>query len=161
MAIHMGNKADVLNQIVTKLIDIPRTMTAAGTLTNLSPALTVGADKKFHAVKAIFPFVGAGSAAKTVTVAIQSDTGTASAYQTLAVSTVGTDAGHGYLATTGNGVAEIACSMDDVKMGANIKVLVTCTFVAANTDTVIGPTLLQFYNAREEPPVNTSMTTLA
>lgn len=157
----MSSKANVLNNVVTKLIDIPRTMTAGATATNLSPALTVGADKKFHGVKAIFPFVKAGSAAVSVVVAIQSDTGTASAYQTVATSVAGTDAGHGYVATTGNAMAEVACTMDDVKMGANIKVLVTCTFTATSVDTVIGSTLLQFYNAREEPPVNTSMTTLA
>lgn len=158
----MAVRTNVLNNVVTKLIDIPRTLTAGATHDNLSPALTVGADKKFHAVKAIFPFVKAGSAAVNVTVEIQSDTGAGSAYQAVATSSVvGTDAGHGYIATTGNGMAEVSCSMDDIKIGANIKVYVHATFVAGSVDTVIGSTLLQFSHARENPPVNTSMTTLA
>lgn len=154
-----GNNA--LQNVVTKLIDIPRTMTAGATLTNLSPALTIGSHKEYNEVKAIFPFVKAGSAAVTVKVAIQSDPVTVGTYVTVAESTYGTTAGTGYIATTGQGVAEITADMNNMLFGTNIKVLVTCVFTAGSVDTVIGSTLLQFSSAREEPPANTSMTTLS
>jgi hypothetical protein len=153
-------KSNVLQNVVTKVIDVAQTLTANATHANLSPALTVGVHKEFNEVKAIFPFVAAGAGGtKSVTIEIQSDTGAASAYQAVATSVVGTDAGHGYIATTGNGVAEVSCSMNDVRIGANIKVYVH--YLGTSTDTCIGPTLLQFYNAREEPPLNATMTTLA
>ncbi len=167
----MANKRAMLSNVVTKYLDIPRTMTAGGTLTNLSPAFAVGADKKFLAAKAIFSFVKAGSAAVAVKIELQSDTtgGVASggAYQSLTntdgvtITPVGADAGHGYIATTGNGVVEANFDLSQVKCGANLKILVTCVFTAGSADTVIGNTLLQLADSRNEPPVNTAMLTTA
>jgi hypothetical protein len=167
----MANKRAMLSNVVTKYLDIPRTMTAGATLTNLSPAFAVGADKKFLAAKALFSFVKAGSAAVNVQIELQSDTtgdvASGGAYRSLTntdgvtITPLGSDAGHGYIATTGNGVVEANFDLSQVKAGANLKILVTCTFVAANTDTVIGNTVLQLAAARREPPVNTVMTTTA
>jgi hypothetical protein len=164
----MANKKAMLANVVTKYLDVPRTMTAGGTLTNLSPAFVVGTDKKYLAAKALFPFVKAGGAtAVSVQIELQSDTGTAGAYQSLTntdgvtITPIGTDAGHGYVATTGAGICEANFDLSQVKVGTNLKVKVTCIFVAANTDTVIGETLLQLAGARKEPPTSTVVSTVA
>jgi hypothetical protein len=156
----------------------PVTLTASGagsTITSTPTAYAIGTNKAFNAVRAIFPFIKTGGGgAVAVQLELQSDSGTSNAYQSVSlpsyvagtanaptITPVGTDAAHGYVATTGPGVVEAMWDLDNVKVNANLKIKISATFVAASVDAVVGTPLLEFFNAREEPPTSTTEATSA
>jgi hypothetical protein len=159
-----------LSNAITKMTDAPVTITSPGTAIPVvqdGTPFVVGVDKKYSACKVIFPFVKAGSSTVTVQIALVSDTDTGNAYQAVyntdgtLITPVGADAQHGYIATTGNGIAEANFDLSQVRVGTNIKARITCNFGAVTSPTVIGPILLQFAGARREPPTGTVVSTVA
>jgi hypothetical protein len=158
---------------VKRIMDGAAYTASSSPITASSGAFAVGTDKKFNAVKVIVPFKATGSAAKTLQIELQSDTGAASAYQSIpipayvagtvsapTITPLGTDGAHGYFATTGTGVVEATYDLDNAKVGNNLEVKLTSTFVATSVDTIVTDcVLLEFFNSREEPPVSTTGTT--
>ena len=167
----MANKRAMLSNTITKTAETAvTTVTANGgglTITALGQAFVVGVTKPYNACKVIFPFIKAGASAVAVQIELQSDTGAGSAYQSLTntdgvtITPVGTDAQHGYIATTGAGMCEAAFDLTQVKVGTNLKIKISGTFVAANTDTIVGLPLIMFADARREPPTGTVVSTIA
>jgi hypothetical protein len=166
----MANKRAMLSNVITKMTDAPVTVTSPGTAIPVvvdGTAFVVGVTKPYSACKVIFPFVKAGGSTVAVQIGLMSDTGAANAYQDLtntdgvAITPAGTDAEHGYIATTGNGVAEANFDLSQVKVGTNIRVRITANFGAVTTPTAIGPILVQFADARREPPTGTVVSTIA
>jgi hypothetical protein len=164
----MANKRAMLSNVITKCAETATvTYTAGGTVTSSGTAFVVGVTKPYNACKILFPFIKAGSAAVDVQLELQSDTGAGLAYQSLTntdgvtITPVGTDAQHGHIVTTGTGIVEANYDLTQVKAGTNLKIKITCTFTAAITDTVIGLPLIQFADARREPPTGTVVSTIA
>jgi hypothetical protein len=163
----MSWKRTMTNMVVPKLLDTAITFTAGATVQGLSTAFVVGTDKKYSSVKAMFTGVKAGSAAVDVQIELQSDTDTGNAYRSLtntdgvAITAVGTDNAHGHVATTGNLLVAADFDLNQVKVGANLKIRVTCTFTAGSVDTVIGHMILLLAGARKEPPTSALISTVA
>jgi hypothetical protein len=174
----MAWKSGVIGQARIKQTEAgPVTITSPGTAIPVVLACTayaVGVNKQFNAVRAIFPFVKAGTGNVTVQVELQSDTGAGSAFQSLSlpsyvagtagaptITPVGADAAHGAVVGTGPGIVEQAFDLDQVKVGTNLKIQITANFTVATTPTVTGTPLLEFFNAREEPPTSTTEATSA
>jgi hypothetical protein len=166
-------KGTMLSNVITKTAQTSTTtITAAGSsmvpIVSLGTAFVVGVTKPYSAAKVVFPFIKAGGGgAVSVQIELQSDTGAASAYQSLTntdgvtITPIGTDAEHGYVATTGNGVVEANFDLGQVKCGTNLKINISASFIAVNTDTVIGLPLIQFAGARRDPPTGTVVNTIA
>jgi hypothetical protein len=162
-----------LANTVTKLPEAAAvTVTATGStmvpVISLGTAFVVGTTKKYSACKVIFPFIKAGAGgAVSVQIELQSDTGAASAYQSLTntdgvtITPIGTDNAHGYVATTGAGLVEAAFDLSQVKVGTNLKVNISASFVATSVDAIVGNPILIFAGARREPPTSTLVSTVA
>jgi hypothetical protein len=170
----MGIKRGMLKHVAVKMTDAPVTITSPGSaiaVTALSTAFDLGVDKKYTSVRAIFPFVKAGNGSVTVQMEIQSSTSSGGTYADVGVQLPATtnidpttaalcvDAGHGYVATTGNAVATSYCDL--INANRYLKVLITANFSAVTTPTVIGPIILVFEGSRDEPITNTGMLTTA
>ena len=167
----MSWKRTLTNMVKVKTAEVaPTTITASGggsTITALGTAFAVGTDKKYSSVKVVYPFQKTGSAAVAAQIELQSDTGTASAYQSLTntdgvtITAVGTDNAHGYVATTGVGLVTADFDLNQVKAGTNLKIKISCTFTASTTDATVGIPLYIFAGARNEPPSSTLVSTTA
>ena len=170
----MGIKRGMLKHVAVKMTDAPVTITSPGSAiaaTALSTAFDLGVDKKYVSVRAIFPFVKAGSSTVTVQMEIQSSTSSGGTYADVGVQLPATDnlepataalcvdAGHGYVASTGNAV--VSSYADLTSANRYLKVKLTANFGATTSPTVIGPIILVLEGARDEPITNTGMLTTA